>query len=472
MTVAPSRSKTLPHYSHILHALNVCQRQACQTRTEQIASLRLPLPLIDPLAVLLTVPTAQQRQCYFESPSRGQAIAAWDEVVCAQFSGRDRFQLAHQALAAWKARIRSFSTVREGPYFFCSFSFFDTLTSATPEFAPATVVLNRWQVIRQQHQCALIANVIVNAHTRLTALARDIAHQIQQLQTLASAQRLWRPHQPTGTIRSQLSTQEAEQFCRQVRQTVAAIRAQRLQKQVVAHALEITHQADFQRATALPRLRSRHPDCYIFSFSGRHNSHFIGASPERLLSIRQGRVVTDALAGSAPRGKTPAEDHRLGQQLLNTPKEQQEHQFVLDFIVERLTAEGLAPRFSTPPGLLRLSNIQHLHTPICADLPPQISPLTLVEALHPTPAVAGVPTQTACDRILQDEAGDRGLYAAPLGWVDPYGNSEFIVGIRSALLRGDRACLYAGAGIVAESNPEQELAEIQLKLQALADALQ
>ena len=222
---------------------------------------------------------------------------------------------------------------------------------------------------------------------------------------------------------------------------------------------------------ALPRLRSQHPDCYIFSFSGTDNAHFIGASPERLLSIHQGRLVTDALAGSAPRGNTAVADHAVGQQLLKTAKEQREHQLVLDFIAQRLRAQGLQPRYSTPPGLLRLSHIQHLHTPICADLPDHVSPLTLVEALHPTPAVAGVPAATACDFIRQDESCDRGLYAAPLGWVDPQGNSEFIVGIRSALIQDNRARLYAGAGIVAGSDPARELAEIQLKLQALAEAL-
>jgi menaquinone-specific isochorismate synthase len=140
--------------------------------------------------------------------------------------------------------------------------------------------------------------------------------------------------------------------------------------------------------------------------------------------------------------------------------------------LNRLRAQGLSPRHSTPPGLLRLPHIQHLHTPICADVPRHVSPLALVEALHPTPAVAGVPTQTACDLIQQEEPCDRGLYAAPFGWVDPYGNSEFIVGIRSALIQGNQARLYAGAGIVDGSDPARELAEVQLKLQAIAEALE
>ena len=471
MTVAPSRSNTLPHYQTVLHALKLCLRQVRRTSSIRIASLTLPSPQVDPLAVLLTLAQANQRQCYWESPSRGQAIAAWDALISQDFSGSDRFQSARDYLATWQNRVDSIDPPQEGPYFFCSFSFFDTLAEATEGFAPATVLLTRWQVVKQKQRCALIANVLVTPHTKLPALARAIAEQFGKLQKIPSVSprqeaSSWQPH-----FRPQLSPQDGQIFQQKVRQTLAAIQANQLQKQVVAHALDVIRSETFRRSVALPRLRSQHPGCYVFAFSGTANAHFIGASPERLLSIRQGRLVTDALAGSAPRGTTAADDHAIGQQLLNTAKEQREHQLVLDFIVQRLHAEGLRPRYSTPPGLLRLSHIQHLHTPICADLPDHVSPLTLVEALHPTPAVAGVPTATACDFIRRGEPCDRGLYAAPLGWVDPQGNSEFIVGIRSALIQGNRARLYAGAGIVSGSDPEKELAEIQLKLQALAEAL-
>ncbi|HEY9889274.1 MAG TPA: isochorismate synthase [Candidatus Obscuribacterales bacterium] len=472
MTVAPSQPNILPHYPKILHALQVCLRVARQRNAEQIASLAFPLSPIDPLAVLLTIAREGERQCYFESPSRGQAIAAWDALITESFSGRDRFERARTALEGLTQRVKSFAERREGPYFFCSFSFFDTLTEATKGFAPATVLLTRWQIVRQRQVCSLIANVLVAPHTPLAPLARAIAEQVSRVQAIVPLQlgleaRPWRDS--ASPLR--LSAQEASTFQQKVRQTLGAIQAQQLQKQVVAHALDVTYPGEFRRAVALPRLRSHHPDCYIFSFAGTHHNHFIGASPERLLSIRQGRLVTDALAGSAPRGQTPEADFAIGQRLLSTHKEQREHQLVLEFIIERLRAEGLVPRYSAPPGLLKLSNIQHLHTPICADVPAHLSPLTLVAALHPTPAVAGVPTRAACELIRRDEPCDRGLYAAPLGWVDPYGNSEFIVGIRSALIHKNRARLYAGAGIVIGSDPEQELAEIQLKLQALAAAL-
>ncbi|MEM6434027.1 MAG: chorismate-binding protein, partial [Cyanobacteria bacterium P01_D01_bin.115] len=396
MTVAPSRSNTLPQYSPILHALKTGQRLARQTNAERIASLSFPLPQLDPLAVLLTLPTTGQRQCYFESPSRGQAIAAWDALIDESFSGRDRFQAARHSLETWQTRVKSLPDRREGPYFFCSFSFFDTLTPALAGFAPATLLLTRWQVVRHRHRCTLIANVRLSPQTRLAPLARTIAEQVGQLQAFNPGQR---PVELAGWGESDLQPQLSDPvrlaLQQKVRQTLGAIDAQQLQKQVIAHALDVTRRDAFRREVALPRLRSRYPDCYIFSFSGAHDSHFIGASPERLLSIRQGRLVTDALAGSAPRGQTAAADFALGQQLLNTPKEQREHQLVLDFIVRQLEAAGLTPCYSTPPGLLRLSNIQHLHTPIGADLSRQLSPLALVESLHPTPAVAGVPTRAA-----------------------------------------------------------------------------
>lgn len=189
-----------------------------------------------------------------------------------------------------------------------------------------------------------------------------------------------------------------------------------------------------------------------------------------MINVRDGQLITDALAGSAPRGKTEIEDDSFAKKLLNSEKEKREHQAVSEFLIQRLSELGLKPQRS-PLKLLKLSNIQHLWTPIYSRLPSHIHPLEIVAKLHPTPAVAGVPTEIACQQIRQYETFDRDLYAAPIGWVDYRGNSEFIVGIRSALIEGNRARLYAGAGIVAGSDPDREMTEIKLKFQALLKAL-
>ena len=174
---------------------------------------------------------------------------------------------------------------------------------------------------------------------------------------------------------------------------------------------------------------------------------------------------------SAPRGDTAAQDQLIADQLLKNPKERYEHQVVVKFIVEQLIELGLNPAFGNSPNVLRLANIQHLHTPIQAVLPDHLKPLNLVKILHPTPAVAGFPSPVASHLIQTTESLDRGLYASPIGWIDANGNSEFVVGIRSALINGRQARLFAGAGIVAQSKPQSELAEVKLKLQALLGAL-
>jgi menaquinone-specific isochorismate synthase len=239
---------------------------------------------------------------------------------------------------------------------------------------------------------------------------------------------------------------------------------------VLAHAVDVRSPLPFQWAHSLHNLRQRHPDCTVFSV-GNGQQSFIGASPERILSIRHHQLVTDALAGSSPRGRSVSEDADLAQRLMSSDKERREHQVVVDFIAQRLTHLGLQPTFSDRPTILQLSNIQHLHTPIHTSVLNHVHPLDILAELHPTPAVAGMPREIACQQIQQYENFGRSLYAAPLGWIDAQGNAEFVVGIRSALLDGHCARLYAGAGIVAGSDPDRELAEIKLKFQTLLQAL-
>ncbi|MGD1907532.1 MAG: isochorismate synthase MenF [Leptolyngbyaceae cyanobacterium] len=467
MTVAPSPFLICPTPATVLQWLKTSQQAAYRSDQATIASLCFPIPTVDPLAVLSEAPSGQQ--CYLDAPT--QAIAAWGAVLECRFSGGDRFRKARQCLAIWKRQIcRPCPNPGLGPFFFFSFSFFETAPNGV--FAPATVLLPSWQVVKQSQQSWVIANVKLGPETALKPLSAALCRQVQHIARVRKPQLGFRTRSKAANPPPlQLTAEAALGLKQSVDQALAVMAQTNLKKQVVAHALDLVSPWPWQRDISLRRLRSRHPDCYTFAFSQGPQTHFIGASPERLLSLRQGKLVADALAGSAPRGSTPLLDRCLGQRLLNNPKEQAEHRFVVDFIVTQLKALGLRPHYDAFPTLLKLSHIQHLHTPIYADLPEHLSPLQLVETLHPTPAVAGVPTAAACNQIQRTERSDRGLYAAPFGWVDYQGNSEFIVGIRSALLQGRRARLYAGAGIVKGSDPDQELAEIQLKLQTLAEVL-
>ncbi len=227
----------------------------------------------------------------------------------------------------------------------------------------------------------------------------------------------------------------------------------------------------FTPAPAVSELAARYPGCFVWHFDVP-GATWLGASPERLVSTQGGCARADSLAASCRRGATPAEDAVLADGLLADPKERLEHAVVVEAITNGL--QPFAEAIDCPPGprIMKLANIQHLHTPITARLRPGVHVLDLVGAMHPTPAVGGWPRQPALDAIRRLEKMDRGWYAAPFGWVDFNGEGEFAVGLRTARVAGDEATLFAGCGIVADSDPEREVAETELKFRPLAEALQ
>jgi isochorismate synthase len=221
---------------------------------------------------------------------------------------------------------------------------------------------------------------------------------------------------------------------------------------------------------ALRDLAARYPECTVFAV-GRGDACFLGATPERLISLRDGTASTMALAGSAPRGQSPAEDERLAQWLLSSPKERTEHAVVATVLREGLGQVCTSIVADSQPAVHKLANVQHLLTRIRGHVAAGRSVLDLLEHLHPTPAVAGYPRAAALDLIRQHEALDRGWYAAPVGWMDARGEGEFVVGLRSGLVRGETATLFAGCGIVADSAPAAEVAEWGWKLRPMLGAL-
>lgn len=251
---------------------------------------------------------------------------------------------------------------------------------------------------------------------------------------------------------------------------LAAIGAGELEKVVTARSVGVRRPEGFEPARVIDDLRRSHPSCATFAVA-RGPEAFVGATPERLVRLAGRTVVAAALAGSAPRGRSPEEDARLGRALAGSGKEQAEHA-----IVVRALHAGLAElcdRIRAPeaPRLLRLEGIQHLETPISARLRGDATLLDLVGRLHPTPAVGGAPRDAALAWLAAHEPLERGWYAGPVGYVDAEGGGEFCVALRSALLRGTEARLFAGGGIVAGSQPAAELQETRLKLRAMLGAL-
>jgi menaquinone-specific isochorismate synthase len=390
-------------------------------------------------------------------------------VALETFAGPERFVQSGRWIEAQLSRVVAIGAMHlegAGPRFFCASTFADPALDAAP-FAPTTVFLPRWQVVRSELHSLAVANVAVTPDVRLSQLAHRVFAAHQKFGTFA-----YRKVPPAASGPFVVSdVGEPDHFERAVATALERIEAGRYEKIVLARALDIAATQVFEPLQTLNQLRQQFPNCHAFSVANGQGQSFIGVTPERLFAKHGDRIITEALAGSAPRGGTAAEDAQLARALMESEKDGREHRAVIDAIQRRLAGLGVCLEATSRPRLLPLANVQHLLTPMEGRVPPGCSQFEIETALHPTPAVGGTPRDAAVADIASLEKFERGLYAGSLGWVDCQSNGERVVAIRSALMEGARARLYAGAGIVAGSNPLREKQETTLKLQAMLKAL-
>jgi isochorismate synthase len=218
-------------------------------------------------------------------------------------------------------------------------------------------------------------------------------------------------------------------------------------------------------------LRAAYPESFRYYLDDGNGRVFLGASPERLVSLRDGRIEADAVAGTARDGEDWASDTGVAQMLRSDPKERREHEIVVREILASLSGCSRNGNAPAEPSVERYRRLLHLRTRITAAALPGAHILDLVSKLHPTPAVAGSPSESALEFLRSHEPRSRGWYAGPIGWMDGAGNGDFTVGLRSALLEGNRALLLAGAGIVLGSDPEREWKECESKMACLEEIL-
>ncbi|MEA5535145.1 isochorismate synthase [Crocosphaera sp. XPORK-15E] len=478
--VIPNRAN-VGYNEHKLDQLLKASQSSLEGQNKSvIVSFSQIIESVDPLSVLSFLTEKQQNlslvqpnelSFYWENRGRKEAILGYGTTQYLSLNNSDRFTQSQAFIKdCWQKilRIGEQNLEESSPHFFCGFTFFVKNNNSSCPFPSAAVFLPKIQLIKRNNRCVLTLNILIDKQTNIQEIIKKIQTQTKIISKVNTSSEYLFNLSPS--IHPQTKYKMAQNFKASVASALNSIKANHFHKLVLAHALDLKSPTDFSLINCLNNLRISYPDCYVFALNNGQGNCFIGASPERLISIQNQQLVTDALAGSSPRGKNKKNDDYLGQNLLKSEKERREHQVVIDCITHRLFALGLTPQIS-PLKLLKLSNIQHLWTPIYTQLSPHIHPLEIVAKLHPTPAVSGFPTEITCEEIQRYETFERGLYAAPLGWIDYQGNSEFIVGIRSALISGNHARLYAGAGIVEGSEPDKELAEIQLKFQALLKAL-
>ncbi|WP_411739161.1 isochorismate synthase MenF [Peribacillus sp. S4] len=263
---------------------------------------------------------------------------------------------------------------------------------------------------------------------------------------------------------------EPEEWKRTVAEAVQEIKTTDLDKIVLARELRLGFERSIDSGKVLEQLIAEQPLSYIFSLEAGGDC-FVGATPERLIKKQGNEVFSTCLAGSMRRGKDEQEDVCLGEELLHDQKNLQEHQYVVSMISNAFDSVCEKVMVPAGPTLMKNRHIQHLYTPVRGISKKGVTIFEFVENLHPTPAMGGLPKEKAVVRIRELEGLERGFYAGPLGWVDTYGNGEFAVGIRSALIQNNEASLFAGCGVVEDSTPESEFRETGIKFNPMLSAL-
>lgn len=427
---------------------------------------------LDPLSVLGASRRPGEHWFCLEQPDRcGSALAGVGATYEITTTGADRFK---DAARQWRALVRrAVSDQLDGPpgsglTAVGGFAFAPD-GAAAPKwtgFRSASLILPEASLARRDGVTWLTLNTLVAPDDT----PEDVSARLEaRLGGLGSRPVPLLDPAPVGRFRV-TSPMPPSHYEEAVARGVHRIRAGELEKIVLAREVEVHAPTPHDPVAVLGVLREGFPSCYIYA-AGRGDAAFIGATPELLVRRDGQRATTVALAGSTRRSADPAVDDHLGERLLRSDKDRQENTIVARRIARALAPHSVWVTAAPDPVVVKVANIQHLAAPIRAQLRGPMSAIELTGILHPTPAVGGEPWARAEALIPALEGFDRGWYAGPVGWCDQTGDGEFCVALRCALLRGETATCYAGCGIVADSDPAAELAETEVKLQALLPVL-
>jgi menaquinone-specific isochorismate synthase len=430
-------------------------------------------PATDPTALIAAARRPGEHWFSLEQPDRdGCALAALGAARVLEATGERRFA---EVQRRWRAlSAAAYADPPDGPpgaglAALGGFSFAPD-GGASPEwegFAAASLVVPEVSLARRAGRVSLTVNADVAPDDTAADVLARVERRLGELRPGAQLPLL--DPDPAGAYKVN-SPMPPAHYEEAVARGVQRIRGGELEKIVLAREVEVRAPVAHDPAAILGLLREGFPACYVFAV-GRGQATFLAASPELLIRREGQRASTVALAGSARRSADPAVDDHLGEQLLRSDKDREENAIVARRIARALRPLSVWVAAAPEPALVRVANIQHLGTPIRAQLAAPIGAVELAGSLHPTPAVGGEPGAVAARLIPALEGFDRGWYAGTVGWSDAVGDGEFCVALRCALLRGPLARLYAGCGIVRDSDPASELAESEVKLGALLPLL-
>lgn len=448
-------------------------KRARRTGSSILTSVTTPAdPDLDPVTAVATSRRPGEEWFCFEQPDRqGYAVAGLGCAHALQAHGADRFRRVSRQwrnLAASALADPAGDPAGSGLVAFGGFAF-DDEGGASPTwegFTTASLVVPLLSMARGPAGTTATFNLSVSPDDTSDELLEQAR---RRADTLSSVGLPILDPSPTGPYRVH-STMPPAHYEEAVGAALTRIRAGVIDKIVLAREVEAHAPRPHDPAALIGVLRQEFPSCYVFAV-GRGEATFLAASPELLVRREGQRASTVALAGSIGRSADPAVDDHLGERLLRSEKDREENAIVARAISRLLRPHAVWVTAAPEPALVKVANIQHLATPIRAQLASPWPAIELAGLLHPTPAVGGDPRDLAVRLIPALEGFDRGWYAGAVGWTDPSGGGEFSVALRCALLRDTAARLFAGCGIVRDSDPAAELAETETKLGALLPLL-
>jgi len=354
-----------------------------------------------------------------------------------------------------------------GPLALGGFSFFETYKHDHDwkEFGTSHFFVPKLMITVTQEGTFITSNYEINAQTTL----EDLLSQYKQYDDYLEQYGM---KQPTFTQSECIQKDEFEpnEWIQSVKTAIGQMKDEQLEKVVLNRTLNATFSSEVNSSKVIYELEATRNVNYVITYQLK-DTVFISATPERLIAKKKNTVSSMCLAGSAAKGKTKKENSEAANWLLNSKKNNDEHAFVVNYIKETLRLYCDQLTIPSSPRIMATKSLLHLFTPVEGTILQHVSIFKLIQALHPTPALGGFPKEVACKLIRELEPIERGWYGAPIGWIDLNGNGDFAVGIRSALVKANKAKLYAGCGIVQDSKPEEEFYETGVKFLPMLNAL-
>jgi len=439
-------------------------------------SFTLQIRPVDVLAALEQIGRKNKFQYYWEKPNEEFAFAAGECLERVQTTGYNRFKQASKLGKNLLGRIFHISQIKHTKahvHLLGGFSFFDhNVHKDWRNFGAGSFTLPAWQIIKEGKLGLITVTVPIRESETFDSLVSSVNSKLEELQPVCDINQYKEVSKCKSSAAHIIEDKYSKKrWVENVTKAKQYISTGDFEKIVIARKLTVHTEGRISGTCILNQLRQQYPDCYSFLIQHDNSPAFIGSTPERLASFKQQILLTEGLAGSISRGKTASEDATLEHQLINSEKDKKEHAFVVDAIEKNLQPYAETVDHPRKPEVKKLSNVQHLFTPITAFLKDGISRTAVFEDLHPTPAVGGFPKEKAVPHIHELEDFDRGWYAAPVGWINASGEGEFAVAIRSGLIKEKEAHFFAGCGIVEASDPNKEWDETNLKFTPMLSAL-